>query len=104
MKLYPKREEVLTAGIFYKYIIDPIEEAIDNNVPQTIKPVNLGNATDYGFELVGLKYFGNFGISANYTYTYTHIASLKVYYPNPSTITSILEDRPMQGQAPHIVN
>ena len=56
-----------------------------------------------------IKYFGNFGISANYTYTKSNVkVDKKMYERNKqgqltadSTVTVI---RPMQGQADHIAN
>ena len=70
---------------------------------------NADKCTNYGIELVTIKYFGNFGISANYTFTKSSILQPKNWNdPNANnglgaTIQRI-EDRPLAGQSPHLVN
>jgi hypothetical protein len=62
-----------------------------------------------GLELVAIKYFGNFGISANYTYTKSSIRQPKNWNDPTAnnglgaTLTRI-EDRPLAGQSPHLIN
>jgi len=103
-EIYPNKEEVFTAGIFYKKIGNPIVDLLSNNNVTT--PVNLTNpCTNYGFELVGIKYFGNFGISSNYTYTNSEMKYPgKIWYPDPSSVTKLTETIPLAGQSPHIIN
>jgi outer membrane receptor protein involved in Fe transport len=97
-------------GAFYKFIKDPIEYALTQNgfTEQELKPDNFGNANNFGFELVFRKYFGNFGVSGNYTYTNSEIQSAKkVYYIDAGGNTvnsSVLQKRPLQGQSAHIGN
>jgi outer membrane receptor protein involved in Fe transport len=73
-------------------------------------PVNIGAAaTNYGFEAVYTKYFGSFGVSANYTYTQSKITndSMLYKYKDPTlgvTDKYISETRPLQGQSNHIGN
>jgi hypothetical protein len=103
-EIYPEKEEVFTAGIFYKYIQRPIEDVLGAN--NNITPSNGPNCANYGFELVGIKYLGNFGVSANYTYTKSVINVSKIFYlptdsVNPSRRN---ETRPLVGQSPHIIN
>ncbi len=106
-ELYPGREEVLSAGIFYKYLKNPIEEQIDGNNDKTV--TNANKCTNYGFELVGIKYFGNLGISANYTFTKSSILQPKNWnLPDANnglgeTIQRI-EERPLAGQSPNLIN
>ncbi|HWK04552.1 MAG TPA: TonB-dependent receptor [Puia sp.] len=103
-ELYPREDEQLFAGIFYKKINNPIELAYINGT--TYEPQNFGNATDYGAELVFTRYFGNIGITGNYTYLHSTISSTKSYYDltsgysNPDT----LQKRPLQGQTDHTLN
>ena len=67
------------------------------------------NVQSYGFELVGIKYFGNFGVSANYTYTKSSIQDSKNWNDSAAnnglgaTIKK-LEKRPLAGQSPHLIN
>jgi len=114
-ELFPRASEQILAGFFYKNIQDPIEYSlVRENGPSALqlKPQNFGQATNYGAELVIIKYFGNFGVSANYTYTKSSITTNKLTYhrsdPN-NTASDLITDsvkvtRPMQGQADHIAN
>lgn len=98
-------------GVFYKRIQDPIEySAIKvGATAQNLIPINIGTATNYGFEAVVTKYFGVFGVSANYTYTQSRVTNdhmLYYYYDNVLNYTTkiVSETRPLQGQANHIGN
>jgi len=114
-ELFPRASEQILAGFFYKNIQDPIEYSlVRENGPSALqlKPQNFGTATNFGAELVVIKYFGNFGVSANYTYTKSSITTNKLTYhrrdPN-NTASDLITDsvkvtRPMQGQADHIAN
>jgi len=103
-EMYPTKEEVFTAGIFYKNIENAIVDELQGN--NATKPVNLTNpVTNYGFELVAIKYFGNFGISGNYTYTNSDMKYSKLWYPDPnSQPIKRPETIPLVGQSPNIVN
>ncbi len=102
-----ERDEVLSAGVFYKYLKNPIEEQVNGNNDRTV--TNANKCTNFGIELVSIKYFGNIGISANYTYTKSSILQPKNWNdPDANnglgaTITRI-EDRPLAGQSPHLLN
>jgi len=106
-EIYPNKEEVFTAGLFYKKIDNAIEELIHSGNESTSFQ-NVPLCTNYGLELVGVKYFGNFGINVNYTYTHSaidvpkHINILDANN-NPTTITKI-ETRPLVGQSPNLIN
>ena len=101
-EIYPDKEEVFTAGVFYKYIQRPIEDVLGSNNVTT--PTNINDCVNYGFELVGIKYFGNFGVNVNYTYTKSVITVPKIYYLPDSTLTHRNETRPLVGQSPSIIN
>jgi TonB-dependent receptor len=106
-EIYPEREEVFSAGVFYKYLKNPIEEQVNGNNDRSI--TNADKCTNYGFELVTIKYFGNFGISANYTYTKSSILQPK-NWNDPTANNGLgatlrkIEDRPLAGQSPHLFN
>lgn len=99
----------IMAGVFYKVINDPIENAlvIDG---QTIfaQPNNFGTATNYGFEFDMAHYIGNFGVRGFYTYTQSEITTSKLikFRNDVGTLTERREDqtRPLQGQSKHIFN
>ena len=103
-EIYPDKEEVFTGGLFYKKIDKPIVDLLSNNNVTT--PMNLSEpCTNLGVELVALKYFGNFGLSGNYTYTYSEMKYPgKIWYPTPDVVTKQTETIPLVGQSPHIVN
>lgn len=109
-ELFPKDADELLLGVFYKNIQDPIEyAAVKTGVTsQTLIPQNFGTATNYGFEAVFTKYFGPFGIVANYTYTKSKITTDKLYsYVSPTLGTTSRiqsETRPLQGQSDHVGN
>ena len=103
-ELYPKEEEQLFVGAFYKMIKDPIEYAYVD--VSNYKPQNFGTATLYGTEVVYTKYFGNLGLTGNYTYIYSQISSPKFYTDviAQTTDPAKLQKRPMQGQTDHSLN
>ena len=102
-EFFPKEEDQLFLGAFYKKIHDPIEYAYVDGT--TYKPQNFGTATVYGGELVYTKYFGNLGLTGNYTYIYSAIRSNKSYTDLTTRTTyDKLQKRPMQGQTNHTVN
>jgi TonB-dependent receptor len=110
-ELFPGKADQILLGVFYKNIKDPIEyTAVKVGVTsQNLIPQNIGNAVNYGFEAVVTKYFGAFGISANYTYTQSKVTndSMLYTYRNDAGIVSskyVSETRPLQGQSNHIGN
>ncbi|OHX65096.1 TonB-dependent receptor [Flammeovirga pacifica] len=104
----------LFIGAFYKNIMDPIENGImvDDRGNTFVQPGNYGSAINYGLEVDATKYFRNFGVKANYTYTHSSITTSKIMYQredpedSSSDIVPLQVDqtRPLQGQAKHIGN
>lgn len=109
-ELFPKPTDQLLVGVFYKKISDPIEYAFvrAGSSALDLQPQNFGVATNYGFEMVMIKYLRNFGVSLNYTYTKSQTTTNKQYYylDAERNIVSDYRDqtRPLQGQADHIGN
>jgi len=111
-EIFPGAADQLLIGAFYKYLKNPIEYSIvrlSGPSNQDIQPQNVGNATNYGFELVYTKYFGQFGVSGNYTYTKSRITTDKLYYYQDATTGQntnkpLAQTRPLQGQSDHIGN
>ncbi len=103
-ELFPKGLDQLLAGVFYKNIKNPIEYALENLGTNTYYiPDNFGTAHNYGFEADVTKFFRQFGIKANYTYTDSKITTLKLRRYN-QLADSINQSRPLQGQSKHIAN
>jgi TonB-dependent receptor len=108
-ELYPGKEEQLFIGGFYKKITNPIEFALNNlNGGQlNTAPQNFGTAKVTGAEVVYSRYFGNLGVSGNYTYTYSNIKSPKDV-PEAGSVNGKpvvkLQSRPLQGQTGNVVN
>lgn len=109
---FPNPTDQVMAGIFYKAIKNPIEYTlqVDETRGQDVfyTPGNFGNANNYGFELDAIKYFKNFGIKANYTYTNSSITTKKNIRvrDNAGNLSSISvnQTRPLYGQSEHIGN
>jgi len=110
---YPKPNEQLSVGLFYKNIYNPMEWGVAKAGagldPTALQLQNFGTATNYGAEFAYTKYFlKNFGVSGNYTYTHSSITTTKlVYYENSANQAAtkqVNETRPLQGQAANIGN
>ncbi|OYZ47611.1 MAG: hypothetical protein B7Y15_13835 [Bacteroidetes bacterium 24-39-8] len=109
-EMFPKGLDQFMIGAFYKFISNPIEYAFSQNGFGGIilSPNNFGNANNFGIEVVFRKYFGNFGVSGNYTFTNSVINSQKNFYYQSASgqaiNTTVKERRPLQGQSAHIGN
>jgi len=111
-EVFPKGLDQFMIGTFYKSIFNPIEYALVQTsfaADLELTPNNFGTAHNYGLEAVFRKYFGNIGISGNYTYTYSVINSSKKFnYIDPTDNSfhniDVNQPRPLQGQAAHIGN
>ncbi len=109
-ELYPRNEEQFFIGGFYKNIKNPIEFALNSlsGGQANTSPQNFGTARVAGAEIVYSKYFGNIGLSGNYTYTYSNINTTKIYTStdanNVATSVEKLQSRPLQGQTSDVLN
>jgi TonB-dependent receptor len=110
-ELFPGIADQLLVGVFYKHLQDPIEYYVTNvNGPSSlyIRPQNTDEATNYGAEAVFTKYWGIFGVSANYTYTHSQVTTTKRLYTLTQTngiqTLDVSQSRPLQGQADHVGN
>ncbi len=110
---FPSATEQVLAGVFYKYLQDPIEQVfvaadgkLGSGADAYYMPDNLGNAKNYGFEIDVVKYIRHFGIKANYTYTHSRITTTKREYKEGSAEykTGVTQSRPLVNQAPHTAN
>jgi len=113
-ELFPGHSDQLLVGAFYKQLQNPIESFVTNlNGPSSlyIQPQNTDKATNLGLEAVFTKFFGMFGVSANYTYTHSQVTTLKGWYGKFQTPTGtqiqnehLEQTRPLQGQANNVGN
>lgn len=112
---FPNSEDAVMAGVFYKYLANPIERSLIGTnaaIDPFFKNINSRPATNYGLELNLIKYFGHFGLSANYTFTHSTISEVKKKYfyvrqPDGTFVLKnegITENRPLQGQSAHVAN
>ena len=95
------------AGGFYKNLINPIEKVLSpggSGATLFLEPENLGNARNYGAELDAKKFFGNIGVSVNYTYTQSQITTPKSIDVQNVGVTTRLQTRPLQGQSANVGN
>ncbi|SHF64414.1 TonB-dependent receptor [Pedobacter caeni] len=111
-ELFPNGTDQLMAGVFYKNIQNPIEYTFQADATRGqdtfYVPGNFGTAKNYGLELDYVKFFHEFGIKANYTYTHSRITTPKTYRildekgdPKPMVTD---QTRPLFGQSAHIAN
>ena len=110
-EFFPNGADQFLVGGFYKKLHNPIEISIlrFGVGQQILQPNNFGNAENYGLEAVATKFFGKFGVNANYTFTKSQITTTKNYYYRDNTTgdlatKSVSQSRPLQGQASHVGN
>lgn len=110
-ELFPGLTDQFLVGTFYKHLQNPIEYFVTNqNGPSSlyIRPQNTNEATNYGAEAAFTKYFGMFGVSANYTYTHSRVTTTKHLYTfiqgTGNTTLNVNQTRPLQGQANNVGN
>lgn len=106
-EFFPGVFDEFMAGGFYKNLINPIEKVLlpgSLGASFLLEPQNLGNAKNYGAEFVAKKFFGNIGVSFNYTYTQSQITTLKSIDVQNIGVSYRNQTRPLQGQAANIGN
>lgn len=109
-EFFPRGNEQLLLGAFFKNIKNPIEFGFSEfgNSNFVYTPLNFGIAKNYGAEIVFTKYLKNWGVSGNYTYTHSRITTTKRIYgrdANGNIVNSLgTQTRPLQGQSDHIGN
>ncbi len=106
-EFFPGVFDEFMAGGFYKYLINPIEKMLEPGALGAlllVTPENLGNAQNYGAEFVAKKFFGNIGVSVNYTYTNSQITTQKDIQVVNMPVSKRSQTRPLQGQAANIGN
>jgi len=111
-EFFPRALEQFMVGLFYKHIQNPIEYTLQKDAIRGqdlyYGPGNFGNATNFGLEVDAIKYFRQWGIKANYTYTHSTITTPKSRrIRNPEgdleTIT-VNQTRSLYGQSAHVAN
>ncbi|MDR3693743.1 TonB-dependent receptor domain-containing protein [Mucilaginibacter sp.] len=109
-ELFPKKDEQLFFGAFYKDLTNPIEYSYSGNsgANSIIHPINTPNAKVAGIELAFTKYFGDFGISGNYAYNYSDVrdtSKINRFVPAINGKTNYAtEHRMLNGASVHDLN
>ncbi len=105
-EFFPKANDQILIGAFYKKIYNPIETGIrfTGTSSATLWPINADNATNYGVEVAVSKFWGHVGVSGNYTYTHSAVTRPKLYYDSSYVAEKTTETGPLGGQSPHIGN
>lgn len=99
-ELYPRSGEVFTAGVFYKYFANPVEQVLLQG-GQIFTYINAEKATAYGVEMEIRKKLDvvdvlkNFTIQANAAYVKSEVSA--------SGRANFIK-RPLQGQSPYLIN
>lgn len=103
-EFFPRSAEQVMVGVFYKRLVNPIEYGLINEGQDTYyMPMNLGTAHNAGVEVDVMKYFRNFGVKFNYTYTHSRIVTEKRHMEGNAIVTR-RQARPLYGQAAHTAN
>ena len=108
---YPSKNELITFGGFYKHFADPIESIVDPNSPgggvKNVSFANAESATLYGVELeikkslngiIDSKLLNNISFMFNATLIQSTVKIPAAYSTNRAS------ERPLQGQAPYVIN
>ncbi len=107
---FPSSKEVVSAGVFYKKITNPIEMSIDITqvAIRTFGYSNQKNAENYGIELEYRKSFGFISKATgqkfweNLTF-FTNLALVKSTIQF-TDLSAAMTNRPLQGQSPFVLN
>ena len=106
-EIFPNPGELLSVGVFYKTIQNPIEQylQITTESPQFFYG-NAVKATDIGIELEFRKSLASLGVSKLLRNTSFNLnaAYIKSNVDIGTAATNQLQDRPLQGQSPYIIN
>ena len=107
---YPEPSELISVGLFYKSIVNPIEVTVEAGVEQRLTYANADEAENYGVELEWRKSLGFFGdflgiesvwdrlyVAGNYSWIESEI-----FIEDLGILTN--ETRPLQGQSPYVAN
>lgn len=107
---YPEPSELVSLGVFYKSIADPIEVTVQSGVEQRLSYANADEAENYGVELEWRKSLGFLGdfagrealwdrfyLAGNYSWIESEI-----FIDDLGILTN--ETRPLQGQSPFVAN
>jgi len=110
---FPAALDQIMVGIFYKALKNPIEYAFvtigGSSQKVTYSPINTDKAINKGIEIDVIKYFRQFGIKGNYTYTQSEISTTKLSRTrdeNGNIVPdfNVVQKRPLYGQAAHMGN
>jgi len=109
---FPSTIDQVLIGFFVKNISNPIEFAyVRDGSSQDIvfSPINSDNSINKGMEIDVIKYFREFGIKGNYTYTSSSITTNKLSYTrdeNGDVVPDfyVSQERSLYGQSEHVGN
>jgi TonB-dependent receptor len=106
-EMYPNPGELISIGTFYKRFTDPIETylSITTENPQLFYG-NAPEATSWGIELELRKSLASLGVSKFLRNTSVNLnaAYIESNVDIGTTATNQIQNRPLQGQSPYIIN
>ncbi len=109
-EFYPNPEDVFSIGVYYKKILNPIENQFQSvGIVLSTAKGNGDPSIVEGFEAVLSKRFGHLGITANYSYVYSKVISIKQVttvdaFSGDLTQTFYQQTHPLASQSPNIAN
>lgn len=106
---FPGRGQLLSATIFYKNFINPIEQKSRPDVVGEISFQNVPSATNYGLELEARTLISTiFGLDTSsflddFT-VYSNLSVIRSQVDVSGVAGSVADSRPLQGQSPYVFN
>ena len=109
---FPAPGDVIAASVFYKKLEDAIEVSLIDSPTRPVRSwFNAPQGVNYGYELEmrkSLGFLGRYGQNTSVMANYTNVHS-EVEYPAVEVVEGggtkdVLVKRPIQGQAPYMVN
>ncbi|MCF8359844.1 MAG: TonB-dependent receptor [Prolixibacteraceae bacterium] len=99
-EMFPETGEIISLGVYYKHIVDPIERVSmlmgGSDIIYTYRNF-IDNATAAGAEFEIKKQFGKLFTGLNASYIYTHLTI-------PPGAPEINTERTLQGASPYLIN
>jgi TonB-dependent receptor len=106
---YPGNNQILSAGVFYKYFENPIEQIARPDVANEISYKNAPTATNYGFELefrtvIGSLFKVDSSSFLNNLTLFSNLSIIRSIVDVSDNVGTLYETRPLQGQSPYVFN
>jgi outer membrane receptor protein involved in Fe transport len=105
LEAFPSISEVIAAGFFYKYLKEPIEQAIQGAVPPLLVPLNSDHGHNLGAEFELRSALGRYWARMKRLSLNTNVTLISSKVTLKPQLTPLsAQEHPLQGQAAYVVN